>query len=219
MIKGSCIGSACHGAANGQGGFKLSFFGYEPDKDREAIYVANNGRRVNTGANSISEATLRRYGFNDFTSQAEANLLTALVSSLATNATTRSTLAARGITGLPYSNFPTAQTVRQSLRDYPQYNTNGLAVKVATPNQGATIASDSIQVTAVPLRKAAAQARHHLVALAAAAYGTFTWATRASSPRSGSAGTPAPFTSRGRMHGTRWFLDTGTIVSRRGPAL
>ncbi|KPG01985.1 aldehyde dehydrogenase [Rhodopseudomonas sp. AAP120] len=36
-----------------------------------------------------------------------------------------------------------------------------------TPNQGATIASDSIQVSAVPLRKAAAQARHHLVALAA----------------------------------------------------
>jgi nicotinate dehydrogenase subunit B len=38
-----------------------------------------------------------------------------------------------------------------------------------TPNQGATIASDSIQVSSVPLRNAAAQARHHLVALAAAA--------------------------------------------------
>lgn len=36
-----------------------------------------------------------------------------------------------------------------------------------TPNQGATIASDTIQVSAVPLRQAAAQARHHLVALAA----------------------------------------------------
>lgn len=36
-----------------------------------------------------------------------------------------------------------------------------------TPNQGATIASDSIQVSAVPLRRAAAQAQHHLVALAA----------------------------------------------------
>jgi nicotinate dehydrogenase subunit B len=34
------------------------------------------------------------------------------------------------------------------------------------PNQGATIASETIQITAVPLRKAAAQARHHLVALA-----------------------------------------------------
>ncbi|WP_238122542.1 MULTISPECIES: molybdopterin cofactor-binding domain-containing protein [unclassified Xanthobacter] len=40
-----------------------------------------------------------------------------------------------------------------------------------TPNQGATIASDSIQVSAIPLRRAAAQARHHLVALAAAALG------------------------------------------------
>src|SRR5438552_5511935 len=35
------------------------------------------------------------------------------------------------------------------------------------PNQGATIASEAIQVTAVPLRKAAAQARHFLVARAA----------------------------------------------------
>src|SRR3989440_4532758 len=35
------------------------------------------------------------------------------------------------------------------------------------PNQGATIASESIQITAVPLRKAAAQARHFLVARAA----------------------------------------------------
>jgi nicotinate dehydrogenase subunit B len=36
------------------------------------------------------------------------------------------------------------------------------------PNQGATIASDTIQVTAIPLRQAAAQARHFLLAEAAA---------------------------------------------------
>jgi nicotinate dehydrogenase subunit B len=35
------------------------------------------------------------------------------------------------------------------------------------PNQGATIASETIQISAVPLRKAAAQARHHLLARAA----------------------------------------------------
>src|SRR3954453_5813985 len=35
------------------------------------------------------------------------------------------------------------------------------------PNQGATIASETIQITAVPLRKAAAQARHVLLARAA----------------------------------------------------
>src|SRR5918911_5401871 len=34
------------------------------------------------------------------------------------------------------------------------------------PNQGATIASETIQITAVPLRKAAAQARHFLLARA-----------------------------------------------------
>jgi nicotinate dehydrogenase subunit B len=36
------------------------------------------------------------------------------------------------------------------------------------PNQGATIASETIQITAVPLRQAAAQARHFLLARAAA---------------------------------------------------
>src|SRR5450756_470603 len=35
------------------------------------------------------------------------------------------------------------------------------------PNQGATIASETIQIAAVPLRKAAAQARHFLLARAA----------------------------------------------------
>src|SRR3954462_14792023 len=35
------------------------------------------------------------------------------------------------------------------------------------PNQGATIASETIQITAVPVRKAAAQARQYLVARAA----------------------------------------------------
>ncbi len=35
------------------------------------------------------------------------------------------------------------------------------------PNQGATIASETIQITAVPLRNAAAQARQFLIARAA----------------------------------------------------
>lgn len=39
------------------------------------------------------------------------------------------------------------------------------------PNQGPTIASETIQVSAVPLRRAAAQARHFLIGLAAAACG------------------------------------------------
>ncbi|MDX3893426.1 xanthine dehydrogenase family protein molybdopterin-binding subunit [Pusillimonas sp.] len=41
----------------------------------------------------------------------------------------------------------------------------------ATPNQGPTIASATLQISAVPLRQAAAQARHHLVAKAAKQWG------------------------------------------------
>lgn len=41
----------------------------------------------------------------------------------------------------------------------------------AVPNQGPTIASASIQISAVPLRRAAAQAREHLLALAAGRWG------------------------------------------------
>ena len=41
------------------------------------------------------------------------------------------------------------------------------AIPSLVPNQGATIASETIQITAVPLRKAAAQARQFLVARAA----------------------------------------------------
>ncbi|MFC3282088.1 xanthine dehydrogenase family protein molybdopterin-binding subunit [Litchfieldella rifensis] len=42
------------------------------------------------------------------------------------------------------------------------------------PNQGPTIASATIQITAEPLRRAAAQARHHLLSLAAAHFGAAT---------------------------------------------
>ncbi|MFT4100269.1 MAG: molybdopterin-dependent oxidoreductase [Burkholderiaceae bacterium] len=41
----------------------------------------------------------------------------------------------------------------------------------STPNQGPTIASASIQISAVPLRRAAAQAREHLIGLAARHWG------------------------------------------------
>lgn len=55
LIKNGCAGAACHGAQHGQAGFKLSLFGYEPDKDREAIWAADGGRRINPGdpANSM----------------------------------------------------------------------------------------------------------------------------------------------------------------------
>jgi hypothetical protein len=42
LTKLGCNGGSCHGALNGQNGFKLSLFGYEPDPDYEMI-----ARRVN----------------------------------------------------------------------------------------------------------------------------------------------------------------------------
>ncbi len=95
----------------------------------EASYVGNRGVWWTASGlaplNALSESTLRAYGFNDFTSATEAALLTTNVGNL--SAAQRSTLAARGITGLPYANFPSTQTVRQSLLAYPQYTGSGLA--------------------------------------------------------------------------------------------
>lgn len=89
----------------------------------EAAYVANRGVWWTANAlnplNTISLDTLRAYGFNDFTSSTEARLLTTSISSLTT--AQQATLAARGITGKPYGNFPSNQNVRQSLLAYPQY--------------------------------------------------------------------------------------------------
>lgn len=53
----------------------------------------------------------------------------------------------------------------------------------AAPNQGPTIASASIQISAVPLRRAAAQARAHLLALAAARWQVPATALRARAGR------------------------------------
>ena len=42
-----CNGGSCHGALNGQAGFKLSLFGYEPEADYEMIVHKHGGRRLN----------------------------------------------------------------------------------------------------------------------------------------------------------------------------
>jgi uncharacterized protein DUF1549/uncharacterized protein DUF1553/Big-like domain-containing protein len=47
LSRHGCNASGCHGALNGQAGFKLSLFGYDPDADYQAIVKANDGRRVN----------------------------------------------------------------------------------------------------------------------------------------------------------------------------
>jgi hypothetical protein len=45
LTKLGCNGGSCHGALNGQNGFKLSLFGYEPEADYEMIF-----KRVNLAA-------------------------------------------------------------------------------------------------------------------------------------------------------------------------
>ena len=46
LTKIGCNGGSCHGALNGQNGFKLSLFGYEPDADFEMIVRTHEGRRL-----------------------------------------------------------------------------------------------------------------------------------------------------------------------------
>src|SRR5438552_929264 len=42
-----CAGGSCHGSFQGKGGFRLSLFGYDPDKDYVAITRDSNARRIN----------------------------------------------------------------------------------------------------------------------------------------------------------------------------
>ncbi|MEZ6044797.1 MAG: DUF1549 domain-containing protein [Planctomycetaceae bacterium] len=44
--KFSCNGSGCHGKAEGQNGFKLSVFGFNPEQDRYALVSEARGRRL-----------------------------------------------------------------------------------------------------------------------------------------------------------------------------
>jgi hypothetical protein len=50
LTKAGCNAGACHGAATGQGGFKLSLLGYDPERDHETITREFGGRRVDLGA-------------------------------------------------------------------------------------------------------------------------------------------------------------------------
>jgi hypothetical protein len=46
LTKAGCNAGACHGAAMGRGGFKLSLFGYDPAFDYQQIVQSAEGRRV-----------------------------------------------------------------------------------------------------------------------------------------------------------------------------
>src|SRR5262249_24612095 len=50
LTKAGCNAGACHGAATGQGGFKLSLLGYDPRADHDSIVREFEGRRVNLAA-------------------------------------------------------------------------------------------------------------------------------------------------------------------------
>ena len=46
LTKATCNGGGCHGKAEGQNGFKLSVFGFDPPSDHAAIMKEARGRRV-----------------------------------------------------------------------------------------------------------------------------------------------------------------------------
>ena len=46
LTKAGCNTGACHGAATGQGGFKLSLLGYDPEEDHDRITRELGGRRL-----------------------------------------------------------------------------------------------------------------------------------------------------------------------------
>ena len=50
LTKAGCNAGACHGAATGQGGFKLSLLAYDPEEDYERITSERSGRRIDRSA-------------------------------------------------------------------------------------------------------------------------------------------------------------------------
>ncbi len=89
----------------------------------DASYIGNRGVWWNTagtaapGLNMVTEQLLGRYGFT-LGNATDSTLLTRQIGQLST--AQLGTLAQRGVV-LPYSNFPTNQTVRQSILPFPQY--------------------------------------------------------------------------------------------------
>ena len=106
----------------------------------EASYVGNRGVWWPVNAfgcnlscdNIISQADLTKYGFT-VGNLADSSLLNTVWANL--TPAQLSTLASRGV-HLPYSNFPTNQTVRQALYPFPQYVAAGFFGPSAGPNVG-----------------------------------------------------------------------------------
>lgn len=54
LTKAGCNSGGCHGKAEGQNGFKLSIFGFDPRADHEAIAMEGRGRRISAASPSAS---------------------------------------------------------------------------------------------------------------------------------------------------------------------
>jgi hypothetical protein len=59
LTKAGCNTGACHGAAVGRGGFRLSLYGGDPEFDYESIALELQGRRVNLSAPAASLFVLK----------------------------------------------------------------------------------------------------------------------------------------------------------------
>jgi len=60
--RAGCNMGSCHGSFQGKGGFRLSLFGYEPDKDYLAVTRDNLGRRLNAADPDSSLLLLKATG-------------------------------------------------------------------------------------------------------------------------------------------------------------
>ncbi len=90
----------------------------------EASYVGNRGVWLPAPAlasfNDLSVADLAKYGFTVGNTADRALLITQIANLTAAQ---KATLASKGF-NLPWAAFPTNQTVRQAIREYPQFNTS-----------------------------------------------------------------------------------------------
>ena len=62
LTKASCNGGGCHGKAEGQAGFKLSVFGFDPEADYQALTHDSRGRRIFPASPSNSLLLLKGAG-------------------------------------------------------------------------------------------------------------------------------------------------------------
>src|SRR3954468_22242415 len=62
LSRHGCNSSGCHGKAEGQNGFKLSVFGFDPPADYDALTKEGRGRRVFPAAADRSLLLLKASG-------------------------------------------------------------------------------------------------------------------------------------------------------------